>query len=274
MALQNRETAKASVDEFIDRTAGGADPLIQKSEDKIIRTADLDNVVFKIPQVKDINNPSASVNVDFGLISGAYNDEFAIDTTSSVPSEFNITLVGLEGNAVGKLDITKKTGQTFTFVNATVLTRGGVENQVGLITLQYNIFKVGSTIYAVPLYEQKKTVKIDSSEQIFQAIFDIGDWDMNATTSISVSTGLDPTKVRSISAMIRIDSNISSGAILKPINSIDSATGLQNGGVLGIGNLASTDKIELYRVVGKDFDSTSYDETSYNRGWLTVTYVA
>ena len=276
MALQNRETATQDSNDFINRVAPyNGNALIQKTEDEEIRAKDKNNVVFKVPQVKAINNPAAAFNVDFGEISNVFYDEYEIDSSSSVPTDFIITIQNLEGTSVGKLSIVKKVGQTYDFSNVVLITRDGTVDQDGKNLLQFNLTVVNGTIYATPLYELKKALKITSSAQLLTKVIEIGIWNMDTSASVSVDSGLDDqTKIRSMSAMIRIDSNVSSGNILFPLNSIDSGTGLPNGGVSNVGNIPSNPSyITLFRVTGKDFDSASFDEVGvYNRGWVTIIY--
>jgi hypothetical protein len=92
----------------------------------------------------------------------------------------------------------------------------------------------------------------------------IGDWDMDTDGSKNVAHGLsDFKKIRGIDVIIRNDSdtapyhhlsNSPSAAIELWINGIDNSN-------IGISRRASG-----------NFDSTSYDSTSYNRGWITITY--
>jgi len=98
-------------------------------------------------------------------------------------------------------------------------------------------------------------------------VVDLGDWDMDATASISVIHGIsDFTKIRSISVLIRSDS----GSSLTDLNQPDTTTGVPIG---GIGQAVSA-FITLRRLASGYFDSTNFNTTSYNRGWCTITYEA
>jgi len=100
------------------------------------------------------------------------------------------------------------------------------------------------------------------------AVIEIGDWDMDATASIFVAHGLsDYTKIRSVDIVIRDDSGSSFSPLLLP------------GGLLGgyyVVNFAGLNPttIQLNRVSSGFYDNASYDATSFNRGWITVSYVA
>jgi len=99
----------------------------------------------------------------------------------------------------------------------------------------------------------------------------IGTWDMDATSSVTVSHGIaDFTKIRSVDAMIRNDaattySGLTRGSLLSPTE-----PQLLQG---WIGDITST-TITLYRNGSSMFDSTDYNNTSgsYNRGWVTIGY--
>ena len=96
---------------------------------------------------------------------------------------------------------------------------------------------------------------------------DIGDWDMDATTQINPLHGLSVTEyktIRNISCIIRPDND----AARIPLTTFTSPN------VMGaIGNVSTT-TIALTRTFGGAFDSTTYDQTSFNRGELTFEYIA
>lgn len=87
-------------------------------------------------------------------------------------------------------------------------------------------------------------------------VVELGDWNMDMTTSINVAHGL-------------VYENII-GAVVLVRNDADTAR--DTGGGVVVGAIDSTN-IAIVRVPGSKFDNTDYDSTSYNRGWLTVTYM-
>ncbi len=98
-------------------------------------------------------------------------------------------------------------------------------------------------------------------------VIDIGDWDMNASASVNVAHGIsDYTKIRSVAGMIRPDSG--GAAISYPLTPARGFT------VDPDANIQTTDgtNIVLARLTGGIFDGASFNETSYNRGWLMVWY--
>ncbi len=95
-------------------------------------------------------------------------------------------------------------------------------------------------------------------------IIDIGDWNMDTTTNVTVAHGLTGSKIRSVSAYIISDAG----------NWTYVLNGISSSGALG-GSIAwDSTLIELSRVSSGLFDSTFFDSTSYNRGYITIWYLA
>ncbi len=99
-------------------------------------------------------------------------------------------------------------------------------------------------------------------------VVQIGDWDMASTQTKNVAHGVSNYKnIRSVSVIIRDDTD----AVYTPFDRIDYSTGVnESGSVLSIGST----NIQLARTDLRFFDTTAYDSTSYNRGFVTITYEA
>lgn len=96
--------------------------------------------------------------------------------------------------------------------------------------------------------------------QLLTKILEIGDWNMDSFGASSlIIHGITLAKIRSVTAIIRNDADT-------VYNSLE---GLGEGG-----SSAVTSTIQLTRLAAGAFDTTDYDSTSYNRGWITVTYEA
>ena len=107
----------------------------------------------------------------------------------------------------------------------------------------------------------------DSGIVLRKTIIDIGDWDMDATTTINVAHGLSATEwktVRSMSGFIRNDAD----TVYYPITMANGNTFAAD---VGFGYIDSTN-VNFTRLGGGAFDNTSYDQTSFNRGWVTLEY--
>ena len=100
-------------------------------------------------------------------------------------------------------------------------------------------------------------------------ILEIGDWDMDTDGEVFIAHGLTATNIRSVKVSIRSDSTgTSAGWVFDFISpSFDGGTG--DGGNLG------WDATEVYlsRGAGTFFDNSNFNETSYNRGYIEITYV-
>lgn len=98
-------------------------------------------------------------------------------------------------------------------------------------------------------------------------VIEIGDWDMDTDTNANVAHGIaDHKKIRSISAIVRNDSDSSYHDLSQPLSD-----GTVGG---GIGSFNSVNII-LSRTNTLPFATTDFNTSSaYNRGWVTITYEA
>jgi hypothetical protein len=96
-------------------------------------------------------------------------------------------------------------------------------------------------------------------------VIEIGDWDMTGLSAINVAHGLGSSfsNIVSIQAVIRRDD----GVYVQPLDRYSSTNG-SDGGVLDIDNT----NIRLASRSGGFFDSSNFDSTSYNRGWIYIEY--
>lgn len=103
-----------------------------------------------------------------------------------------------------------------------------------------------------------------STGQYKTKIIDIGDWDMDTTGSVVIAHNLASVEaIRKINVMIRKDSDVPQ--VMRPL---DVAVGGSSDGYVE----ADVTDIILFRTAAGAFDSTDYDETSYNRGYILIEY--
>jgi len=96
-------------------------------------------------------------------------------------------------------------------------------------------------------------------------VVNIGDWDMDSTTFVEVLHGIvDYTKIRSAFIMILPDAGFVSTTTLFGGNNSESGTGI---------SYFNATAIRLSRAAGGIFDNINYNQTSYNRGFVTIGYV-
>ena len=98
-------------------------------------------------------------------------------------------------------------------------------------------------------------------------VIEIGDWDMDSDSSKSILHGLDLTKIRSVNGIIRNDAD----TLYFTVSTEPSfASDITNVPVLL--QVTNSTEIIITRRTDYMFDTTSYDSTSYNRGWITILY--
>ena len=98
-------------------------------------------------------------------------------------------------------------------------------------------------------------------------VIEIGNWDMVATHEVSIAHGLTLSKIRSINVMIRNDFNNVY---------IDMSSGLNVLAAVALEQriTATATHIILYRDPDGYFDTTDFDASPCNRGWITIVYQA
>jgi len=99
---------------------------------------------------------------------------------------------------------------------------------------------------------------------------EIGDWNMDSTGFIKVNHGLEYSDTwkgtRSTALTVRNDAD----TVYFGDNHSKSATHMTNVDIAVSG--ITSKKVVLIRKGGGSFDSSDFDSTSYNRGWITVWY--
>lgn len=104
---------------------------------------------------------------------------------------------------------------------------------------------------------------VESVKNLHTKIIEIGDWNMDTTVSVNISTeGIDATKIVDVQCFIRADSDIS------PSHTYP----LDYGAFGGYSFYPSSKIITLAITFGALFDSANFDETSYNRGFVIIKY--
>lgn len=110
-----------------------------------------------------------------------------------------------------------------------------------------------------------------TGEVLKTKVIEIGDWDMDTTPGVSVSHGLTAADIRGFTGVIRSDASalfhIIGGQVVAPgileVNFSRQSAPFQT---------YDTTNIFISRETGGVFDGTGYNSTSFNRGWITITY--
>lgn len=103
-----------------------------------------------------------------------------------------------------------------------------------------------------------------ASNILHTKIIEIGDWDMDADWNKEVEHGLSKLKIRSVQVTIRRDDDLMLINLAAPYSGSGADTGSYS---------IQESVIMLSRVTGGLFDSTTFDATSFNRGWVIIQYV-
>lgn len=120
--------------------------------------------------------------------------------------------------------------------------------------LDANIASNGTSIYGRDI----------SGTILFLKKINIGDWNMDTTSEVSIAHGLTYSKIQNVWAIIRNDGDTNRQML---IQSTPLATGTP---ASQIGFLSTN--IILARETSGNFDNASYNATSYNRGFAYIVY--
>jgi hypothetical protein len=110
-------------------------------------------------------------------------------------------------------------------------------------------------------------IQTDGANVLKTKVIDIGDWDMTTATgtaTVAIAHGLTLADIRSIDVGIYADG----GGTIRPLD-----YNVAGNTCAGYWYTDATN-VNLGRVAGGSFDGTQYDSTSFNRGWITITYIA
>lgn len=288
MARKNRPTLKQQFSDFINRVSPfDGNALIQKTEHNQVEEDLFDSLLNNTDTSDLINSPSAAIDLDFSA-----NDLYRINSSGSGGTDFDITVNNLGTGQVARIHITKKNNDEFSFTNAVLgqisnLSQTGtilsfwVHNINGVLVAyaDVNISKTNSTTDSssdkLATAKAVSDLKTELSALIAAAgsltVIEIGDWNMDSTSQVSFPHGVTDgaTKIKTIEAIIRQDSDSTAFATCKIEQQMTSVgfpiTQAPHGGV----SFDDTD-IFLTRVAGVAYDSNNYNETAYNRGWVTI----
>lgn len=118
-----------------------------------------------------------------------------------------------------------------------------------------------------------KSLKVDNGIEtdgvkLKTKVIEIGDWNMVLTDFVIVPHGLgsDYVNIRNVRVIIRHDDDPKHFDLAGVIIFGTAISG-------GVAQIDATN-VTLMRIIGGQFDATTFNATSFNRGWVTITYEA
>lgn len=158
------------------------------------------------------------------------------------------------------------------FVTPLTLTaRTATETRTGLAEVATQAEVNGGTdderiVTALKLKTTTEVMHITGGIRMKTKVLDINDWNMNSDQTVDVTHGIaDFTAIRTIEVTIRNDANDR----YYKLEQINPTSGVMGGGV----SYFDASVIRLARRDSGVFDGTTFQNTGYNRGWVTVTYI-
>ena len=134
-----------------------------------------------------------------------------------------------------------------------------------MIALRDNPVAIAGRLSGAPLVIADQVYDQGAGGALKLKVVDIGDWDMNASNQVSINHGLTTSNIRAINAHILHDAGILSYNI-----HYTTTVGALGGGIVVT---SATSQVILQRVIGGFFDTTDFDSTPFNRGWIFIWFV-
>lgn len=190
-----------------------------------------------------------AVDVDYTLstVENDYGRLFLSDTGVVLTGPINLVVA----DAQRTLTVANGTAQTITVKRAT-----GTGTPVASGQTQELVVGTNSVVATDSLRVELGTI-------LKTKVIDIGDWDMDATVTVNVAHGLTASKIRSCDVLIIADSTG-----IYPF-----VSGYTTGNTIEGAFFIDNTFVSMERKTGGVFDNTSFDQTSFNRGWITIQYV-
>lgn len=188
----------------------------------------------------------------------------AISTVVSSDLTINRAVIS---NASGKIAVSNVTSTELGYVSGVT---SAIQIQLDGKVNDTGDTMTGALVNTTTIEAQGGIRTASSGDYLKTKIINIGDWNMDSVLNIEITHGLTGKNIRSISVIIRNDFDTDYD-LLDSINT----SGVVQGGVENVWNSgAGNIVLRLFRTTGGKFDSVGYDATSYNRGWITITYIA
>lgn len=166
-------------------------------------------------------------------------------------------------NGSGKIAVSAVTSTELGYLSGVT---SSVQTQINSRVADTGDTMTGALVNTSTIEAQGGIRTASSGDYIKTKIIQIGDWDMDSSATVTVAHGLsDHKKIRRMDAIIRDDSDV----FYHPIWTVD------GGYTVPAGSISNPDatNVTLSRQAANYFDSTNYNATAYNRGWVIIDYI-
>lgn len=161
-------------------------------------------------------------------------------------------------NPSGKIAVSSVTSTELGYVSGVT---SAIQTQINSRVADTGDTMTGALVNTSTVEAQGGIRTASSGDYFLEKTIDIGDWNMDSTLNVTVAHGIaDFNKIRVCEVMIRDDAN----SQLYPVSNYSDDIGL---GVLSA-------NVSISRTIGGLFDSTDFNSTSFNRGFIYLKYIA
>lgn len=208
--------------------------------------------------------PSNVANKGF-LYTKDYSGTTELYYRDSEGNESRITTAGAVGSTPNTIayDANNKSVASNGAITDTVAGTAQVKTTDGTVEpITHNDIDLGASAKAFKNLYIAGVIIEGGNTQPHRKVIDIGDWNMDLTSGVSVAHGLTLSKIRNVSVLVRNDAA-----------TFVSSLGYSSNGVsAGTWSVDATYVI-LGRTTSGSFDGSTFSATGFNRGWITIDYV-
>jgi hypothetical protein len=233
----------------------------------------IESAVLRKDVIASQTPSGGNVAVDFSS-----KDLCTVTTTGNL----SVSFLGMDNGDVKYLAITKNAGNTISFTGSTDVSPRRDYIDATALTVIYKVANKNGTIWVCAIsidfdfqpdldaLETSLTSYIDNeistaTDDLITVALPIGAWDMDANSSVNVSYTI-PSGKKIIGLQVVIFNDVNNDSHpLNHVNGLPSNANVQGGFAYRV----SSTRFELSRLTSGFFDSTLYDDTGVNRGYIT-----
>ena len=265
LEILNTGSGTITIDAYSTQTIEGSLTLSLGAGEKVRLTPDVVSNTWRwVDFISDVATHAAATGTAVHGLGTMSTQNIAAITASLIPNltnsidigNINVKVRDIFSIGVVYLDADNDTYLYSNSDDSLILTAGGA-NYVQLLNTSL-------TLSGLSFVRGGVAQGYDTTAAIYRKIVNIGDWNMDATASITVAHGLTLSKIRTVKGIIQNDA----GTLMLPCCLQYPSTNY----IVAIYQIDAT-SVYLVREAGTIVDTVDYNATSFNRGWLIIEYV-
>lgn len=253
---------KIHSNEYIIRTVTSSSVTVSQEDDLIIADTSSNNITINLNDLNSFSRPVTikKVSSNNTVTVDAYGSQLIDGSTTYTQTTNGEAAMLIPDLSGGQWRVANDVAISLSGLTATVTEINTACDGITATASEINIACDGITATASEI----NTVVGGAGTTIpRQKIVEIGDWNMELTSQVNIAHGLTFSKIIGARAVIRNDANTVKYVVREYLNTAEDVY---------IQQIGSTN-VTMTREEDGVFDSSLFDSTSYNRGWIILDYI-